>query len=460
MVNIPRVVVAAPGSGHGKTSVATGLLGALRRRGLRVSPHKVGPDYIDPSYHALAAARVGRNLDPWLVGQERIVSLFLHGARTPVVADVAVIEGVMGLFDGAAGPGSPATGDFASTAHVARLLDAPVVLVVDACGVGSSVAALVHGFATFDPRVRPAGVIFNQVGSARHAQLLRDAVDPIGVPVLGCIARQDRLRVPSRHLGLIPAAERHQDAQAAVDALSAVVTDSVDLDALLRIASTAGSLNVGGREESATVAPCARIAVAAGAAFTFGYAEHPELLAAAGAEVIAFDPLNDEALPPDVDALVIGGGFPEAHASTLSTNAALRAEVATLARDGAPVVAECAGLLYLSRSLDGQTMCGVLDVDTAMTDRLTLGYRAAVAATDSPVATAGTHVHGHEFHRTAIRSPSPDANAWRWIVSGAAVTEGYVRGRVHASYLHTHWSGTPGTAERVVAAARRYRRAR
>ena len=205
-MTIPRVVIAAPGSGHGKTSIATGLLAALRQRGLAVSPHKVGPDYIDPSYHALAAGRAGRNLDPWLVGEERIVPLFLHGARLPTPADIAVIEGVMGLFDGAG-----AEGDFASTAHVARLLDAPVVLVVDASGVSSSVAALIHGFLTFDPRVRLAGVIFNQVGSEYHAHLLRSAVGPVGIPVLGVVHRQDELTVPSRHLGLVPAAERRPE---------------------------------------------------------------------------------------------------------------------------------------------------------------------------------------------------------------------------------------------------------
>ena len=238
MVTIPRVVIAAPGSGHGKTSIATGLLAALRQRGLAVSPHKVGPDYIDPSYHALAAGRAGRNLDPWLVGEERIVPLFLHGARLPTPADIAVIEGVMGLFDGAG-----AEGDFASTAHVARLLGAPVVLVVDASGVSSSVAALIHGFLTFDPRVRLAGVIFNQVGSEYHAHLLRSAVEPVGIPVLGVVHRQDELTVPSRHLGLVPAAERRREAQAAVDALATVVAESVDLDAVLRIAATVGELS-------------------------------------------------------------------------------------------------------------------------------------------------------------------------------------------------------------------------
>jgi cobyrinic acid a,c-diamide synthase len=458
MVNVPRLVVAAPGSGHGKTSVATGLLGALRRRGLTVSPHKVGPDYIDPGYHALAAGRPGRNLDPWLVGEERIAPMFAHGASSPTVADIAVIEGVMGLFDG-----SSERDDFASTAHVARLLRAPVVLVVDASGVSASVAALLHGFATFDPATRLGGVIFNQVGSDYHAHLLAAAAERAGVPVLGSIRRLDALAVPSRHLGLIPAAERGGDALAVVAALSAAVAASVDLDAVLRLARTAGPLPVTEAQVSQTQDPSIEravasrspvtIAVAGGPAFTFGYAEHPELLAAAGADVAVFDPLRDEKLPDGAAGLVIGGGFPEVHAAQLSANAALRAQVAALARSGAPVLAECAGLLYLARSLDGQPMCGVLGIDAEMTGQLTLGYRDAVAVADSALAPAGTRAHGHEFHRTAIR-PAGAANAWRWQGRGAVVAEGFVQAGVHASYLHTHWNGLPGAASRIVAAAR------
>jgi cobyrinic acid a,c-diamide synthase len=458
VVRVPRVVIAAPGSGHGKTSVATGLLGALRKRGLTVSPHKVGPDYIDPGYHAVAAGRPGRNLDPWLVGEDQIVPMFTHGASTPASADIAIIEGVMGLFDGASG-----RGDFASTAHVARLLGAPIVLVVDAAGFSSSAAALLHGFASFDDRTRLSGVIFNQVGSAYHERLLRDAADATGVPVLGAIRRLDQLAVPSRHLGLIPAAELGGDAVAAVDALTAIVADGVDLETVLRLAQTASALPDSPdiyAERTVVTATRPRIAVAGGAAFTFGYAEHPELLTAAGAEVVTFDPLHDEKLPDDVHGLVIGGGFPEEHAADLSANASLRAEVAALARAGAPVIAECAGLLYLSRSLDGHPMCGVLEVDTEMTTRLTLGYRDAVAATSSPLGPAGTRAHGHEFHRTTVRSPGQAANAWRWTASGITVTEGFARGPVHASYLHTHWNGVRGAAAGITAAARDYRETR
>lgn len=457
-MTIPRVVIAAPGSGHGKTSVTTGLLGALRRRGLKVSPHKVGPDYIDPGYHALAAGRPGRNLDPWLVGEDQIAPMFAAGTRTPVPADIAIIEGVMGLFDGASG-----RGDFASTAHVSRLLNAPVVLVIDASGMSLSAAAMLHGFATFDPRIAVGGVIFNMAGSEGHARLLREAANAAGIPVLGVLRRQDQLTVPSRHLGLIPAAELGGPAAVAVGALADIVAASVDLDAVARLARTAGPLADSkdiDSERTVPSLPRPRVAIAGGPAFTFGYAEHPELLAAAGAEVVTFDPLRDEQLPADVDGLVIGGGFPEEHAAELSANARLRAQVAALAVSGAPVIAECAGLLYLARSLDGHPMCGVLDASGAMTGRLTLGYRDAVAATTSPLAPAGTRVHGHEFHRTTVQPSGAAAAAWHWKHAGTAVTEGFVHRQVHASYLHIHWNGIPGAAARLTAAARAYRKAR
>jgi len=458
MVTVPRVVIAAPGSDHGKTSVTTGLLGALRQRGLKVSPHKVGPDYIDPGYHALAAGRPGRNLDAWLVGEDQIAPMFARGASTPEPAGIAVIEGAMGLFDGVSGHS-----DFASTAHVARLLKAPVILVADASGTGMSAAALLHGFATYDPGTRIGGVIFNKTGSEGHERLLREAADAARIPVFGVIRRRDQVTVPSRHLGLIPAAELGSPAADAVAALTSIVSGSVDLDAVVRLARTAGPLQENADippERTVPSLPRPRIAFAGGPAFTFGYAEHPELLDAAGAEVVRFDPLRDEQLPDEVDGLVIGGGFPEEHAADLSANARLRSQVATLAQAGAPVIAECAGLLYLARSLDGHPMCGVLDASATMTGRLTLGYRDAVAAAPSPLAQAGTRVHGHEFHRTTVRSPDAATAAWHWKHSGASVTEGFVRGGVHASYLHTHWNGVPGAAARITAAARAYREAR
>ncbi|WP_281903024.1 cobyrinate a,c-diamide synthase [Micromonospora humidisoli] len=445
---LPRLVVAAPASGHGKTTVATGLLAALRRRGLTVSPHKVGPDYIDPGYHALAAGRPGRNLDPWLVGEELIAPLLRHGASVPTPADVAVVEGVMGLHDGAVGRGG-----YASTAHVATLIDAPVLLVLDTTAQGRSAAALVLGMRAFDPAVRVGGVILNRVGSPRHETLLRDALAEVGVPVLGAVTRAVEVAAPARHLGLVPVAERAPESLAVVDALAGLVASTVDLDAVLDLARSAPPLTMDAWDPGTAVGGPAGggrpvVAVAAGAAFTFSYAETAELLTAAGATVAPFDPLRDPALPAGTRAVVIGGGFPEVHVEALSANTGLRAELAGFT---GPVVAECAGLLYLGRSLDGVPMCGRLDHHARMTGRLTLGYRDAVAATDSPVHAAGDRVRGHEFHRTVTDPGHGGRPAWHW----DDTAHGFVTGQVHASYLHTHWAGHPRAARRLVEAAAR-----
>ncbi|MES9522915.1 cobyrinate a,c-diamide synthase [Streptomyces capoamus] len=449
---VPRLVVAAPSSGSGKTTVATGLMAAFAARGLAVSPHKVGPDYIDPGYHALATGRPGRNLDAYLCGPELVAPLFLHGARG---CDLAVVEGVMGLYDGAAGEG-----ELASTAHVAKLLRAPVVLVVDASSQSRSVAALVHGFASWDPGVRIGGVILNKVGSDRHEELLREALDASGVPVLGALRRAEQVDVPSRHLGLVPVAERRSAAVEAVASMAGQVVRGCDLDALEALARSAGPLPGDPApwtpESPAPDRPSRPaeergpvVAVAGGEAFTFSYAEHTELLAAAGAEVVVFDPLRDERLPDGTAGLVIGGGFPEVYAAELSANEPLRAAVADLALFGAPVAAECAGLLYLCRELDGQPMCGVLDAGARMTGRLTLGYRDAVAVGDSVLAAAGTRMRGHEFHRTVVEPGAGAAPAWG-VRAPARRVEGFVQQGVHASYLHTHWASEPGVARRFV----------
>ncbi|QFQ96363.1 cobyrinate a,c-diamide synthase [Streptomyces phaeolivaceus] len=441
--SVPRLVIAAPSSRSGKTTVATGLMAALTERGLAVSPHKVGPDYIDPGYHALASGRVGRNLDAYLCGPELVAPLFAHGARG---CDIAVVEGVMGLYDGASGQG-----ELASTAHVAKLLRAPVVLVVDASSQSRSVAALVHGFASWDPEVRMGGVILNKVASDRHEELLRDALESTGVPVLGVLRRAPQVDTPSRHLGLVPVAERQSAALEAVAAMAAQVRAGCDLEALVALARTAGPLSGTAWEPPVVAAPGRRevVAVAGGPAFTFSYAEHAELLTAAGAEVVVFDPLRDEQLPDGTGGLVIGGGFPEMYAAELSANEPLRKAVAELAFGGAPVAAECAGLLYLCGELDGRPMCGVLDATARMDERLTLGYRDAVAVTDSALAPAGTRMRAHEFHRTVVEPGAGAAPAWG-IRTPPARVEGFVRQGVHASYLHTHWAAEPSVARRFV----------
>ena len=452
MVTLPRLVVAGTRSGVGKTTVATGLMAALTARGLTVSGHKVGPDFIDPGYHAVATGRPPRNLDAYLHGAERIGPLLVHAARD---ADVAVIEGVMGMYDGRG------SDDEASTAHVARLLDAPVVLVVDAASASRSVAAEVHGFATFDPTVRVAGVVLNGLGSDGHERMVRDALAPLDIPVLGALHRHASLTTPSRHLGLIPAAERTAEAHATVAELGRTVADAVDLDAVLRLAHRAPPLAAEPWDPTAAVgrpvpAPHGRpprIAIAGGRAFTFTYVEHRELLTAAGAEVVTVDPLRDEGLPPGTDGLYLGGGFPEVHAPQLADNVALAADVRALAARGAPIVAECGGLLYLGRELDGHAMAGVLDAEATFTDRLSLGYRDAVSVVAGALGPAGSRVRGHEFHRTVVQPRAGSTPAWDLAGRRGSGPEGFSQGNVHASYLHAAWVGAPHLARSFVAAA-------
>ena len=461
---LPRVVIAAPASGHGKTTLATGLMGAFRREGLEVAGFKVGPDYIDPGYHALATGRPGRNLDPHLCRPEQIVPLLRHGARTPTEADLAVVEGVMGLFDGQIGGEG-----FASTAHVATLINAPVILVVDISQVSRTAAAIVHGLNTFDPQLRLSGVILNKAGSPRHADEIVAAMEATGLPVLGVLPRDAGIEVPSRHLGLVPAAERAEAARA-IECLAEQITAHVSLTEVLQIAYAAPGLDVEPWDPAQVVIPPTErrpvVAVAGGRAFTFCYAETDELLRAAGCRPVIFDPLIDRALPAGTAGLYLGGGFPEVHAVELSANATLRAEIRAAIAAGLPTVAECAGLLYLCRSVDGAPMVGALDAAAAMTDRLTVHYRTPVAGHDhllapggsggvppgSSTATTGQRVSGHEFHRTQVVPAHGTLPAW--LVDGQPV--GFASDTLHAGYLHVHWAGHPQLAQRFADAVHAY----
>lgn len=445
---IPRIVVAGTSSGSGKTTVACGLIGALRARGRVVQGFKVGPDFIDPTHHALASGRPGRNLDAYLSGPELIAPLVRHGQQG---AEIAVIEGVMGMFDGASG-----RGELASTAHVAKLLDAPVVLVLDAAAMARSAAAIVHGFRSFDPDVRVAGVIFNRVGSDIHEQLLREAVADSGLPVLGALRRDDRIVTPERHLGLVPVVEREDRARATLDALAAAAERYVDLDAVERLAADAPALDgpTWSPRAASPIAAGTRIAVAGGPAFSFHYTENLELLEGAGAELVPFDPLRDEALPEDVGGLVLAGGFPEIFGAELSANVPLRREIAAFAARGRPVLAECGGLLYLGTELDGHELVGALPVRGTMTGRLTLGYREAVTATATLWLPAGASVRGHEFHYSRVEPLDPTlARAWGLSTRTIERADGFVLGGIQAGYLHVHWAARPDLARRFVAAA-------
>jgi cobyrinic acid a,c-diamide synthase len=429
-----RIVVAGTHSGVGKTTVATGLMAALRAAGRRPAPAKVGPDFIDPGYHALACGKPPRNLDAWLCGPDAIPAL---AGRAAGQGDILVIEGVMGLFDGA-GDNTPS-----STADIARMLDAPVLLVVDAAAMSGSVAALVHGFRSFDPSVRLSGVILNKVGSEGHATLLREALEPLGVPVLGALPRDERLSWRDRHLGLVPVAEQRTEVEESLSLLAEAVAEHIDLESVTRISSTAPI-----RSTPPPDVPERRhlvdVAVAAGRAFTFTYTDTVDSLEAGGARVSLFDPLSDGELPR-ADGIIIGGGFPEVHAAALADNHALLEELRATVADGVPVWAECGGLLLLAESLNGHKMAGALPASASMTNRLTLGYREATTARQSPIGPPGTTFRGHEFHYSTME-PAGDALSLtsRW----GTAAQGWATATMLATYVHHH----PGGDRRLVEA--------
>jgi len=443
----PRLVIAGTHSGVGKTTVATGLMAAFGRAGARVGAAKVGPDFIDTGYHALATARPSRNLDAWMCGAEVVRQIAARASRS---VDLLVIEGVMGLFDGSSDPETPGEG---STAHASKLLDAPVVLVVDASAMSTSVAAVVHGFATFDPALRLAGVILNRVGSDTHEQLLRDAVEPLGIPVLGALRRDERFNWRDRHLGLVPVAEDPLGVERSLRHLADTIGACCDLGALETIARSAPATVVDvSSSDRSTSDRRVRIAIASGRAFTFMYQDNIEALEGAGAELIPFDPLTAPALDPDLHGLIVGGGFPEIYGHALAANTPLLRDVRARIDDGLVTWAECAGLLWLARSLDGSAMCGVIDAEATMTNELTLGYRRASATTANPVLPVGHEVRGHEFHYSRLSSPG-DSLVLRG--RNGVHRAGYATPTLLASYLHLHLAGRPQVADHFVATCAR-----
>ena len=444
-------MIAAPASGSGKTTVATGLIGALRQAGHRVAPFKVGPDYIDPGYHALAAGRPGRNLDPVLVGEDLIGPLYRHGSDG---CDIAVVEGVMGLFDGRIDGAmtGPATG---STAHVAALLGAPVILVVDAKGQSHSMAALLHGFSTFDDSTRIAGVILNRVGSPRHAEVLRQACEHAGIPVLGVLPRLDQLSVPSRHLGLVTAVEHGDRARDAVDAMTALVASHVDLAGVVTAAGGCVAAEPWSPEHAIAFRADepVTVALAAGQAFSFSLRRAPRTAARGGCRRRRVRPA-DRAASPRYRGGCAARRIPRGVRRRTFANDGLRHQIAELAAGGAPVHAECAGLAYLVDELDGHPMCGVLAGTARFTEKLTIGYRDAVAPAASSLYEEGERAVGHEFHHTAVTFTDSYQSAWVFRGRDApTVRDGAVHGGVHASYLHTHPAARPQAVTRFVAAA-------
>jgi cobyrinic acid a,c-diamide synthase len=357
---------------------------------------------------------------------------------------VLVVEGVMGMFDGAA-DGTPS-----STADVARILVAPVLLVVDAEAMAGSVAAVVHGFATLDPEVRLAGVVLNRVASDGHEAMLREAIAPTGVPVLGALRRDDRLVWRDRHLGLVPVAEDPATVERSVAALAVAVAERVDLGAVARLAEAAPRLAVD-PVALPYPGPAVRVAVATGRAFTFTYSDTLDALRAGGAEIVPFDPLADGRLPDPLDGLVVGGGFPEVHAARLAGNEPLLASVRHAVAAGVPTWAECGGLLWLTRSVDGRPMAGIVPATARMTDQLTLGYREATITVASPLGPAGTRLRGHEFHYATV-DPRGDALDLRSRFGQGRA--GYASPRLLASFLHHHPGGDPSAVAAFLAACR------
>jgi cobyrinic acid a,c-diamide synthase len=460
-----RLVVAGTHSGVGKTTIATGLMAALRKRGHRVASAKVGPDFIDPGYHSVATGRPGQNLDSWICGADAMAPLL---ARAVTDADIVVVEGVMGLFDGASwspgsrpgadGAGSP-RGGTASTAEMAALLQAPTILVVDASAMSTSVAALVHGFHTYDPDVPLSGIILNRVGSPHHELLLREALGPIieqGVPVLGALHRDDALTWRDRHLGLVPVVERPAEVAEAVDRLAQAIARSVDLEAIVSVARSAPDLSadrIGPLTETGRVVPTGqsvRIAVPGGRAFSFAYPDNVVRLVDAGAEIVPFDPMEDPSLPEGIAGLYAGGGFPEVYTQALSANGPLLADVGRRIERGLVTWAECGGLLWLCRSLDGHRLCGAIEAEAAMTGRLSLGYRQATTRSDTPVAARGATIRGHEFHYSTV---APAGSALELEGRTGTAIAGYSSPTLLASYLHLHLGADPRPAERFVSTA-------
>jgi cobyrinic acid a,c-diamide synthase len=438
------IVVAGTHSGVGKTSVTLGLIGALARRGLTVQPFKVGPDFIDPLHHTKAAGRASRNLDGWMLDTDANRACF---ARASTGADAAVIEGVMGLFDGSEG-GS----DRGSTAEMAKLLGVTVVLVIDASAMARSAAALIHGFASFDPELRIAGVILDNVGGEAHAEMIREAVAG-DVPILGAIPRAADLTVPERHLGLHLPHEARRDY---AEQLASLVEAHVDLDQLLEAARTERPAP---QVAAATPEPIARIGVARDEAFCFYYADNLELLEQAGAELVEFSPIADS-LPTGLDGLYIGGGYPELHAARLAANTGARKAIREFAAAGGPIYAECGGLMYLGETLEledgAHPLCGVLPFSTKMPAPLKLSY--VEVKTTGGLFGEGHSARGHLFHHSEVTSEPGVEHCYRLRTTrGEESTEGYSSGNVLASYAHLHFASAPDLATAFVDRCRDFR---
>ncbi len=455
-MSCPKVLVAGTHSGVGKTTVSLALMSAFRRRGRRVQPFKAGPDFIDPGHHRLACGRESRNLDGWMLGAELNRQIFRQATAD---ADIAIIEGMMGLFDGA----SPVS-ERGSTAEIAKQINAPVLLVIDGSAMARSAAAMVSGFSHFDPDLEVLGVLFNRVRSEGHFHLLREAVESsINIPVVGYLQPNEDVTISDRHLGLRTALE--DERSTLYEALGQMAQETVNLDLIEELAQKGKSLvtsegiapEVSMRLESGFI----KIGVAYDPAFCFYYQDNLELLKAAGAEIVRFSPMNDSVLP-EVDLVYLGGGYPELYAKTLEANEGMRHSIQQFAREGGVIFAECGGLMYLTQSImdfEGQTfeMVGVFSGTVSMNrKKLTLGYRETEMTNSCILGEAGTKVRGHEFHYSSFSSNGKMNYACRLSDARSADRgeDGFVKDNVMACYTHLHFASQPSIPQTLVQKAK------
>lgn len=438
--SIPAVLIAGTHSGVGKTTVTLGLMAALRARGLVVAPFKVGPDFIDPTHHSAVCGRPSRSLDPFMMGEAGVRRSFASALQG---ADVAVVEGVMGLFDGMDG------GDVSSTAQVARILDIPVLLVINVHGMSRSAAAMEKGFAEFDPRLHLAGTILNRVGSARHLDMLKGCMKR---PIFAALPREKEREMKSRHLGLVMGFEEKHD----LAALASWVEENAEIDRILKLCAPVPAVP----EARPSRRPCVRIGVAYDEAFCFYYYDNLRELERCGAELIYFSPLRDEL--PVVDGLYIGGGYPELHAPALEAGAARR-QIKRASSEGMPIYGECGGLMYLGERMENETstyeMVGALPGSTVMTKKLVaLGYARAEAMGENPLAGIGESILGHEFHYSRFDAEGDARFAYR-MTRGRGIKDGLdglVEHNTLAGYLHAHFFSI--SPERFIEGCKRYRK--
>ena len=452
--NFPRIIIAATQSGAGKTTITSGILAALKKRGLNVQAYKVGPDYIDTGFHEIASGKPSINLDSWLVGEKTLYKNFFMPSTA---SEIAVIEGVMGLYDGG-------VGGISSTAEISQILTSPVILVIDAKSMGTSAAAVALGFRDFDKNINLAGVILNRVGSDSHKKMIVDALEKINIKCFGAIKRNAEFVLPERHLGLVPTAENNFSE--VIEKICATVENELDIDAILEVANSAPAVNP---QKSLSPIPyplSLKIAVAKDAAFNFYYEESLNALKKRGAEIVYFSPLADEELPKNISGLIIGGGFPEMFAEKLQANKKIRAAIRTAAENNLPIYAECGGFMYLMNSITdfwggfNFEMCGVIPARAVMTDKLqTVGYIEAEILQDCIIGKAGEKLHAHEFHfSTAEIFYDKNIFSCKRMRTGKISCAGFFDKNIVASYLHIHFAGCTNAADNFIAACKNYKK--